>query len=204
MEIIENLRNFLKSCIKVCNFFAFLRVKCRTNLERTDTLKNNKRSLTEKEELFCINYVESQEVEQSAKKAGFAKNSLQKGYRLLKKQEILDEIQSIIKAKQTVFTKMSALGLGRLAFGSISDAVTLLYMENPDTLQLKNMDLFCISEIKKLKDGAMEIKFFDRLKALDNLKLKDTDISSAQNGLIQALYQGAQSISDCKDGIGEL
>ena len=31
------------------------------------------------------------------------------------------------------------------------------------------MDLFLVSEIKRPKDGSMEIKFFDRLKALEKL-----------------------------------
>ena len=61
------------------------------------------------------------------------------------------------------------MGYRRLAFGKISDAVSLLYMENPSREQLEHMDLFLVSEIKRPKDGSMEIKFFDRLKALEKL-----------------------------------
>ena len=61
-------------------------------------------------------------------------------------------------------------GYERLAFGSVSDAVKLIFSENPNNLNLDNFDLFNISEIKRPKDGSMEIKFFDRLKALEKLE----------------------------------
>ena len=37
-------------------------------------------------------------------------------------------------------------------------------------MTLENMDLFNISEIKKVKGGGVEIKFFDRIKALEKLE----------------------------------
>ncbi|MCM1114366.1 MAG: terminase small subunit [Clostridium sp.] len=61
-------------------------------------------------------------------------------------------------------------GLRRLAFGEITDAVSLLF-ESEETIisTLPRLDLFNVSEIKRAKGGGMEIKFFDRLKALDKL-----------------------------------
>ncbi len=41
-----------------------------------------------------------------------------------------------------------------------------IYMDNPDVEQLREMNLFNISEIRR-KDNATEIKFFDRFKALE-------------------------------------
>ena len=62
-------------------------------------------------------------------------------------------------------------GLRRLAFGEIQDAVRLLYAPEEQILPaLGEMDLFNISEIKRPKGGGMEIKFFDRLKALEKLQ----------------------------------
>lgn len=61
-------------------------------------------------------------------------------------------------------------GLRHLAFGEIQDAVRLLYAPEEQILPaLGEMDLFNISEIKRPKGGGMEIKFFDRLKALEKL-----------------------------------
>ena len=66
--------------------------------------------------------------------------------------------------------RLAALtGYERLAFGSIADSIKLLYMENPQAEMLEKMDLYMISEIKRPKEGAMEIKFFDRLKALEKI-----------------------------------
>ena len=44
-----------------------------------------------------------------------------------------------------------------------------MYTDNPDTGLLETMDLYMISEIKRPKEGALEIKFFDRLKALEKI-----------------------------------
>lgn len=61
-------------------------------------------------------------------------------------------------------------GFRRLAFGEIQDAVTLLFETEDEILKnLPNLDLFNVSEIKRVKGGGMEIKFFDRLKALEKL-----------------------------------
>lgn len=45
-----------------------------------------------------------------------------------------------------------------------------MFATNPENLNLSKMDLFCVAEIRKPKDGAMEIKFVDRLKALEKLE----------------------------------
>ncbi|MCM1285163.1 MAG: terminase small subunit [Acetobacter sp.] len=62
-------------------------------------------------------------------------------------------------------------GLRRLAFGEITDAVTLLFESEENILAtLSSLDLFNVNEIKRSKGGGMEIKFFDRLKALEKLR----------------------------------
>ena len=61
----------------------------------------------------------------------------------------------------------ACLGYERLALGKVTDAIKLLYCENLSDDEIEKLDLTNISEIKKPKDGAMEIKFFDRLKALE-------------------------------------
>ena len=49
-------------------------------------------------------------------------------------------------------------------------------------------------EIKKLKDGAMEIKFFDRLKALERLEQSNLDVKNDVNPFYYALEQGLKSL----------
>lgn len=70
-------------------------------------------------------------------------------------------------------------GLRHLAFGEITDAVSLLFESEENIItKLPNLDLFNVSEIKRPKGGGMEIKFFDRLKAIDKLR----ELSLEQNG----------------------
>lgn len=61
-------------------------------------------------------------------------------------------------------------GLRELAFGEVNDAVRLAFSdEMPSPEMLAGMRLFNVSEIKRVKGGGVEIKFFDRLKALEKL-----------------------------------
>lgn len=84
-----------------------------------------------------------------------------------------------------------------MAFGNISDAVSLLYMENPSRADLSSMDLFLVSEIKRPKDGSMEIKFFDRLKALEKLESRQESENGVQN-LFDAIDEGAKAVGSDK------
>lgn len=84
-------------------------------------------------------------------------------------------------------------GLSRLAFGSVNDAAALVFDDEPSYEKIMRADLFNVSEIKKVKGGGVEIKFFDRQKALEKLVELDPElkeISSAQQ-LMQAIYSNA-------------
>ena len=55
---------------------------------------------------------------------------------------------------------------------------------------LAKADLFNVSEIKRIKGGGVEIKFFDRQKALERLSdLNDRDGADRQaKNLVEAIY----------------
>lgn len=60
-------------------------------------------------------------------------------------------------------------GLKHLAFGNCNDAVVLAFAEElPPPEVIEKLDLFNVSEIKRVK-GGVEIKLFDRIKALEKL-----------------------------------
>ena len=82
-------------------------------------------------------------------------------------------------------------GFRRLAFGSIKDAVRLLLSEKVNPQVLKKMDLFSVSEIRKSKNGDIEIKFFDRMQALQ--KLSELE-STEGGGLLSAIENGAAAL----------
>lgn len=86
--------------------------------------------------------------------------------------------------------RLVTAGLQRLAFGSINDAVSLILCdEQLSQTAVSSLDLFNISELKKVKGGGIEIKFADRVKAMELLLACDreaSDFNNAEN-LINAL-----------------
>ncbi len=86
--------------------------------------------------------------------------------------------------------------LERLAFGKITDAIKLLFCDELNTRMLNRLDLFPVSEIKRLKGGGMEIKFYDRLKALQYLQELYHEQSGDAAGLYHALEQGVRAFEE--------
>lgn len=80
-------------------------------------------------------------------------------------------------------------GYDKLAFGGVSDAVRLMFCDDPNLLEIRKMDLFNVAEIKRPKGGGMEIKFFDRIKALQCLEQLSEEREQGANGFYQALEQ---------------
>lgn len=99
-------------------------------------------------------------------------------------------------------------GLRRLAFGEIKDAIVLLYESEENIINaLPQLDLYNVSEIKRPKGGGMEIKFFDRLKALEKLReiaIENDTSSSNQTSFYEALEKGASMAGlICQEGENE-
>lgn len=85
-------------------------------------------------------------------------------------------------------------GLRRLAFGEIQDAVLLLFADENEIMErLPEFNLYNISEIKRPKGGGMEIKFFDRIKALEKLRELENTAKSEPVSFYRALEEGAKS-----------
>lgn len=88
-------------------------------------------------------------------------------------------------------------GLRHLALGKIQDAVILLFETDEEILRtLPDLDLFNVSEIKRAKGGGMEIKFFDRLKALE--KLSEV-VSDNGNHTAVSFYEALEKSAKASD-----
>ncbi|MCL1952535.1 MAG: hypothetical protein FWF60_07790 [Oscillospiraceae bacterium] len=62
-------------------------------------------------------------------------------------------------------------GYRRLAFGSNRDTLGLMFRDEPPGPEaLAKLDIFNVSAIKRDKNGALEIKFYDRCDALEHLE----------------------------------
>ena len=81
-------------------------------------------------------------------------------------------------------------GLSRLAFGSINEAAALVFADEVSRDEILKADLFNVSELKRVKGGGVEMKFFDRQKALEKLVELDPDLRevSAAQEFLNAVY----------------
>lgn len=125
-------------------------------------------ALKEKEKLFCLYYSETRNPRIAAAKAGFGIVARHNAVKMMAKDEIKKEIERLDKSK-AVIPEEVITGYRQLAFGSVADAVKLVFAE--DCVDCEMLDLFNVSEIKRPKNGGIEIKFFDRLKALEHLEV---------------------------------
>ena len=116
--------------------------------------------------------------------------------KLLRRRDITEEIARMDKQREAT-QKDIAIGYQRLAFGCISDAISLLFSDEVSPEEIEKMDLFNISEIKRKKGGDIEIKFFDRLKALEKLEyLWSTQREDEESSLFSAIEKGARALRD--------
>lgn len=150
--------------------------------------KNQKRKFD-----FCCNYVMLGNAEEAAVKAGFPPDTaLADSVNCLKDPQC----RALISELSSALSDMSAVrsGLHRLAFGSCKDAVILAFADElPPMSVIEKLDLFNVSEIKRDKGGGVEIKLFDRLKALEKLcELElSNDSKNVAEGLIDAIITSA-------------
>lgn len=121
------------------------------------------------------------------------------GCELLSRDEVAEKIRCIFDERKKGLSVHACSGYERLAFGSIADAVSLMFCENPTQRELERLDLFNVAEIKRPKEGAMEIKFFDRLRALEKLEQLENNDTKKAPEFYQALINGAKAIESGAD-----
>lgn len=91
-------------------------------------------------------------------------------------------------------------GLLDIALGSVSDAISLLFMTEEEIIErLPKLKLINVSEIKRPKGGGMEIKFFDRIKALERLGTDNISDSDSSLSFYEALEKSANDSREKSD-----
>lgn len=148
--------------------------------------------MTAKEKMFCIFYVYNGNLKEAAVNAGYSQPE-KDGSMLLFRDDINNEIERLFNYKIKNLKRKACAGYERLAFGSIADAVKLMFSDEPLNEKLKTYDLYNISEIKRLKEGAMEIKFFDRIKALEKLEMAENNEQKTGSDFYNALVGGLKN-----------
>lgn len=85
-------------------------------------------------------------------------------------------------------------GYRHLAFADVRDPVRLLFCDEIKPSLLKKLDLSSIAEIKRPKGGGMEIKFYDKLRALECMSSLCHDSSEDDCGIFEALERGSEAL----------
>lgn len=154
-------------------------------------------ALNSKETEFCRQFAILRNAREAAAKAGYLLPE-KAGLKLLCKPQIVETIErygeSIRRSSEAVD------GLRRIAFGSVADAVRLIF--SPETvLNAEELDLYMISEIKLPKSGGIEVKFFDRIKALEALSnIGENSSDEGAAPFIHAIFKGAEAITGLSSG----
>ena len=143
-----------------------------------------------KDKLFCCYYAKLGNIFEAAVRAGFPScSALAEGMSILRQKKYRKIISSLM-SDSLLPSQLVKAGLERLAFGSSNDAALLVFSEEiPSPEKISTLDLFNVSEIKKVKGGGVEVKFFDRQKAMEKIYdyASSDDSSSAAANLIEAL-----------------
>ena len=124
--------------------------------------KKTRKGLSPREHLFCVYYAMFADGTLSAAKAGYKRPEWMAA-RLLRDQRIKKQLKGLEQERKALDP---TVGLQRIAMGSTNDAIRLVTCEDPAKLDLRGMDLFHVSGIKRDKGGGIELKFYDRMEAL--------------------------------------
>lgn len=158
------------------------------------------KKLTKKETDFCRLYVQLRNPREAALRSGFSLMPEHRALGLLSKKNIREKITELEKQSPAGNSLISA-GLQRLAFGSVADAIKLILSVNDNSSpDIDALDLFNVSEIKITSGKGMEIKFFDRLKALE--RLAELSCEEKDNGALsfyEAIERSASRQAESAD-----
>lgn len=153
--------------------------------------------------MFFYYFLKLRNIKEAGIQSGFPeKEAFFEGMKILTSNRTQKQLEKI--SRKTDFSiGLVKAGLERLAFGNINDAVKLAFSDEAMTeKELASLDLFNVSEIKRVKGGGVEIKLFDRQKALELLWEMEntTDINSSAESFFNAVKAGAEAIDNKDSG----
>ena len=156
--------------------------------------------MKKREREFCRLTVVLGDPQTAAQRAGY-RHPEEVWTELFTRADIAAEIRRVTKEVSKVFRDTLLCGVFRMMSAQNNDAVRLLYHEEMSDREIREMNLSGVAEIKRTKDKSVEIKFFDRLKALDKLaELNETVSDSASaGGLLEAMRLSAQALHEMRD-----
>lgn len=158
-------------------------------MNMTDAQKRRRRQ-------FCFYYARLCNITEAARRAGFPYDSAyEEGVKTLSMPVYRRLAQRLGADAPLSPQQLVRAGLERLAFGAANDAALLVCAEElPAPVQLAQLDLYNVSELKRIKGGGLEVKFFDRQRALERLYdlAAGADSAQAAQALLTALQGNPQ------------
>lgn len=157
--------------------------------------------LKPREKLFCLYYCRCRSPRTAAANAGYGIFTEKAAAKLMSRTDIQSEIERI-DSVMPVSLREVVSGYRKLAFGSAADAFSLLISGRDEFTpeEIEKLDLANVAEIKRPKGGGMEIKFFDRLKALEKLQeLTASDGRDDAPAFYDAIEKSAAALKESFD-----
>lgn len=137
----------------------------------TETADKSSARLTKRQRKFLCRFAEGKSVSEAAAACGFSEESaFEEGMKILRRPEAAEFLKAIGSAMKQCGSDSIERGLERLIGGRVNDAV-ILARSDPQELteeDVRKLDLYNVSEMKFGK-GVCEIKFADRIKAIEKL-----------------------------------
>ena len=151
--------------------------------------------MKKREKEFCRLTVVTGNPQTAARRAGY-RHPDEVWPELVTRPDIAAEIRQVAREVSKVFRDTLLCSVFRMMTAENNDALRLLYHEQMSDEEIAGMNLSGVAEIKRTKDKSVEIKFFDRIKALDRLsELNDAaDDGTSSGGLIEAMRLSAQAL----------
>lgn len=148
-------------------------------------------SSRQKLDTFCRVYLQTMDPQTAANAAGYAN-----GYKKLEEPKIREKLDAMrIAAADQIRREDAVRRLTELAFGRANDAVTMAAAWSAgQRADLGRLELSAISELKMTEKG-VEVKFIDRVKALDALcKLLGDGSHQEVQDFFQALEEAGDAL----------
>ena len=160
--------------------------------------------MKKKEKLFCRLTAVTGDPRTAAQRAGY-KRPDEAWPELISRPDTAAEIRRVTREVGGVLKETLLCAACRQMSAENTDAVRLLYHEQMSDEALSGLNLSGVAEIKRTKDKSVEIKFFDKVKALSVLNGPGgigAD-SAASGGLLEAMRLSARALREMRGGEDE-
>ncbi len=152
---------------------------------------------------FCRYYLRLGNAEEAALRAGFpVATAFDDALQILETAKYRNYLETLAAQPALPIERMVLAGLSRLAFGAANDAARLVCAETlPSAAELATLDLFQVSELKRDKGGGVEVKLFDRQRAMERLLAiaASSDAAATTAALLSALHPAKSDSESDKD-----